>query len=86
MSTQAMRQALEALEYHTAQTRPIERTNIAITALRTALDAPQQPVAWPCEAVTADFEENTITLEMRGTDWHVSAGEYLLIPPAAPKD
>jgi hypothetical protein len=34
---EVMRQALEALEYHTEQTRPIERTSVAIQALRAAL-------------------------------------------------
>ena len=33
-----LQQSLEALEYHTAQTRPIERTNEAITALREAIE------------------------------------------------
>jgi hypothetical protein len=38
----AMLQALEALEYHQAQTRPIEKTARAIESLRSALAAPQQ--------------------------------------------
>jgi hypothetical protein len=33
-------QALDALEYHQAQTRPIEKTAIAITALRAAIEKP----------------------------------------------
>jgi hypothetical protein len=33
----AAQQALEALEYHVEQTRPIHRTSEAITALRAAL-------------------------------------------------
>jgi len=37
----AMQKALEALEYHTEQTRPIEKTNEAITALREALAEPE---------------------------------------------
>lgn len=36
----AMRRALEALEYHVEQTRPIERTFIAITHLRQRLEQP----------------------------------------------
>lgn len=36
---EVMQQALEALLYHTEQTRPIERTELAIDALRTALAA-----------------------------------------------
>ena len=35
--TALLRQALEALEYHTAQTRPIQQTMDAITALKEAL-------------------------------------------------
>jgi hypothetical protein len=34
---EVMFRALEALEYHTEQTRPIERTSVAIQALRAAL-------------------------------------------------
>ena len=48
---EALNLALEALEYHTAQTRPIHQTNQAITAIKEALaehPAPvqQKPVAW----------------------------------------
>jgi hypothetical protein len=44
---EVLEQAIEALEYHTAQTRPIYVTNEAITALRTALEAKDvEPVAW----------------------------------------
>ena len=41
----AMKQALEALEYHTAQTRPITQTQDAITALRTAIEQAAVPEA-----------------------------------------
>ena len=45
--TEALKLALEALEYHTAQTRPIEQTNEAITAIKEALaQKEQEPVAW----------------------------------------
>ena len=37
----AAQQALEALEYHVEQTRPIHRTSEAITALRAALAEPE---------------------------------------------
>jgi hypothetical protein len=44
---QALELALEALEYHTAQTRPIHQTNEAIVAIKEALAQPEQePVAW----------------------------------------
>jgi hypothetical protein len=35
---EALRQAMEALEYHTEQTRPIERTAAAIAAIRARLE------------------------------------------------
>ena len=42
-----MQQALDALEYHTMQTRPISHTDKAIEALRQALAQPEQePAAW----------------------------------------
>ena len=45
--TKALKLALEALKYHTAQTRPIHQTNEAITAIKEALAKPEQkPIAW----------------------------------------
>ena len=42
-----MQQTLNALEYHTMQTRPISHTDKAIEVLRQALAQPEQePVAW----------------------------------------
>jgi hypothetical protein len=38
MSIEAMQQALNALEYHTMQTRPIHHTDKAIEALRQAIE------------------------------------------------
>jgi hypothetical protein len=38
MSIEAMKQALEALEYHQEQTRPIHKTQETITALRQAIE------------------------------------------------
>jgi hypothetical protein len=51
MTKEALRMALEALEYHTAQTRPIHQTNEAITAIKEALSqrTEQEPVAYLCE-------------------------------------
>ena len=44
-----MQQALNALEYHTMQTRPIRPTDKAIEALRQALAQPEQePVKCTC--------------------------------------
>jgi hypothetical protein len=48
MSIEAMQQALNALEYHTMQTRPIHHTDKAIEALRQAIEqaGKQEPVAY----------------------------------------
>ncbi|CAB4127006.1 hypothetical protein UFOVP254_17 [uncultured Caudovirales phage] len=40
----AAQQALEALEYHVEQTRPIHRTSEAITALKAALAQQAEPL------------------------------------------
>ena len=39
---EALKLALKALEYHTAQTRPIHQTKEAITAIKEALAQPEQ--------------------------------------------
>jgi hypothetical protein len=44
-----VQQALEAMEYHTVQTRPLTRTQEAMDALHQLLEQPepvQEPVAW----------------------------------------
>jgi hypothetical protein len=38
----------------------------------------QEPVAWPCVIVEANFEQKTITLEMQCTDYKVGAGQHWL--------
>lgn len=38
--------------------------------------------AFWCHVAEADFEKNTVTVEMCGNDWFVSAGNWRLIPPA----
>jgi hypothetical protein len=38
----------------------------------------QEPVAWPCVIAEADFEKNTITLEMKCSDYKVGAGQHWL--------
>jgi hypothetical protein len=45
----------------------------------------QEPVAWPCVIAEADFEKNTVTLEMQCSDYKVGAGRHWLhtTPPAA---
>jgi hypothetical protein len=56
------------------------------TAIKEALAQPaQEPVAWPCLIAEADFEQNTITLEMQCSNYKVGAGQHWLYttPPAA---
>ena len=38
----------------------------------------QEPVAWPCHIIEADFSERTITLGMECGDYKVSAGTHWL--------
>jgi hypothetical protein len=38
----------------------------------------QEPVAWPCHIIEADFSERTITLGMECGDYKVSAGTHYL--------
>lgn len=45
MSREIMQQALDALEYHTMQTRPISHTDKAIEALEAALAQPEIPMS-----------------------------------------
>ena len=45
MSNELLQQALDALEYHTAHTRPIHRIDAAIKRLREALAQPVQPAS-----------------------------------------
>lgn len=47
MSREIMQQALDALEYHTMQTRPISHTDKAIEALEAALAQPEPVVPFP---------------------------------------
>lgn len=45
--TEVLKLALEAMKYHTAQTRPIHQTNEAIAIVEAALaQLAQEPVAW----------------------------------------
>jgi hypothetical protein len=46
---------------------------------------PVQADAWPCVIAEADFEQNTVTLEMQCSDYKVVAGQHWLhtTPPAA---
>lgn len=62
MTTQqdALRKALEALEYHQEQTRPIQKTREAIAALREALAAqPEQPWWKQVEGVEISMDVST---------------------------
>lgn len=68
-----LQQALEALEYHTAQTRPIERTNEAITALREAIA--QGAVVQQWQTMDSSPKDGTSVLVNVGIG--ISIGEYL---------
>jgi hypothetical protein len=59
-----MKQALEALEYHQEQTRPIHKTQETITALRQAIEQAkkQEPKAWIYEGNLHIFDP---------TDWAI---------------
>jgi hypothetical protein len=48
MSIEAMKQALEALEYHQEQTRPIHKTQETIATLRQTIEQAekQKPIGW----------------------------------------
>lgn len=53
-----------------------------------AAHSDHQPVktdAWPCEIMEADFEQNTITLNMQCSDYKVSAGRHWLSTTPQPK-
>jgi hypothetical protein len=39
---------------------------------------PVQADAWPCVIAEADFEQNTVTLEMQCSDYKVGAGQHWL--------
>jgi hypothetical protein len=59
----------------------------AEAAIKQARSAPvQEPVAWPCVIAEADFEKNTVTLEMQCSDYKVGAGRHWLhtTPPKQP--
>jgi hypothetical protein len=95
---EALKLALEALEtcyedeWHSeddfglAQTYDENKVAQAIAAIEEALAQPaQEPVAWPCHIIEADFSERTITLGMECGDYKVSSGTHWLstTPPAA---
>jgi hypothetical protein len=62
----AAQQALEALEYHVEQTRPIHRTSEAITALRAALAQPApEPQCSPHPKAPHGFLRNASHTEDR---------------------
>ena len=76
---QAAQQALEALQHHVEQTRPIHQTSLAITALRAALAA---AVAEPVASVTeceACFTPDVC--QLRGTCDHYAAERLRVAAP-----
>lgn len=71
-----MQQSLQALEFLSCGD---EIDEALIVALRQRLEQPEQePVAWPCHIIEADFSERTITLGMQSGDYKVSAGTHYL--------
>ena len=56
-TTSALKLAEEALVYHTQQTRPIQKTDEALAAIREALEEQekQEPVAWRCRYCNTDI-------------------------------
>jgi hypothetical protein len=87
MSIEAMKQALEALDciHSPMYVREIEKIGKAITALRTAIEQAEQPVAWRHEK----FYEGSSGWFY--ADWHSeglnppSAQLLYTTPPAAPR-
>jgi hypothetical protein len=78
MTQEALRMALEALEYWDVHGKLHQPTEEAITAIKEALAQEQEPVAWPCLIAEADFSQDTVTLTMQCTDYKVSAGKHWL--------
>jgi len=68
-----MRLALEALEYHTEQTRPIHKTNAAIEALKAALA--QQGEQQPLQAALFDCDIQPRPLAHPLRDYHFAPSE-----------
>ena len=58
-----LEQAREALEYHTQQTRPIQKTEHAILALRTELAKPSAPAQHDAPEVAALKAERDVLLK-----------------------
>ena len=91
---EAMKMALEALELLTGAWQTVDALDYgdnAITALEEQLaehamqevqrlgqEIEQEPAAWPCHIIEADFSERTITLGMECGDYKVSAGTHYL--------
>ena len=89
MEREALKMALEALELLSQQPTDsaLDYADNAINALRERLAQPaQEPVAWPCVIAEANFEQNTITLEMQCSNYKVGAGQHWLYtaPPQRP--
>ena len=65
-----------------AQLERIAREALADHAMREVQrlgqEIEQEPVAWPCVIAEADFQQNTITLEMHCSDYKVGAGQHWL--------
>jgi hypothetical protein len=64
---------------------PLVFNRIVPPVQRTEQEPVQEPVAWPCHIIKADFFKKTITLGMQCSDYKVGAGQHWLhtTPPAA---
>jgi DNA segregation ATPase FtsK/SpoIIIE-like protein len=78
---EALKLALEALEYHTVQTRPLTRTQEAITAIKRALAAPVQPVG---VATGCASHEGFFTVVFRSSQPIPDGTGLYTTPPAQP--
>ena len=48
------------------------------TGYCSCIECVMEPESWPCVIAEADFEQNTITLEMQCSDYIVGAGQHWL--------
>jgi hypothetical protein len=80
---EALRLALDALECWQRNEDCNEPMSKIMGAIKAALEAKDEPVAWPCLIANADFDKDTVTLVMQCSDYKVSAGMHWLLttPP-----
>lgn len=73
------KQARAALAEQAAQKRPQNCGTSHCSCIECVMEPEQhESVAWPCVIAEADFEQDTITLEMQCSDYKVGAGQHWL--------